>query len=118
MVAGPAATAVTVPFADTVATEVLLLFHVTFLFVAVGGFITAERVSVPFTTRLVVGLRETPVTATVAGFVGAVGPVDPVGFVESVGVGLGLGESSHPAIAHKIIAATKITPNNFLKSFI
>jgi len=61
----PAATAVTTP-PDTVATAVLLLLHVTFLFVALEGVIVAIRVSVPpGTIRLVDDLfRVTPLTAT------------------------------------------------------
>ena len=46
MVASPGATAVTFPFWSTVATAVLLLSHVTLLFVAVEGSIVAVRVSV------------------------------------------------------------------------
>jgi len=63
--ADPAATAVTTPF-DTVALEVSLLLHVTFLFVALEGAIAAVRVSVPpGTIRLVDDLfRVTPLTAT------------------------------------------------------
>jgi hypothetical protein len=77
MVAVPAATAVTVPLDDTVATEALPLLHVTLLFAALDGSITAERVSVPPTTRLVVDLRETPVTAMLVGGVGVVGVLPP-----------------------------------------
>jgi hypothetical protein len=63
MSAVPAATAVTTPFADTVATGLLLLFHVTFWFVALKGIIEATRVSVAPSLRLVVDLlRVTPVT--------------------------------------------------------
>jgi hypothetical protein len=66
MVALPAATAVTVP-PDTVATEVALLLHVTFLFVALEGAMVAVSVSVLPTVRLVVVLfNVTPVTAIVA----------------------------------------------------
>jgi hypothetical protein len=49
IVAVPASTAVTVPLALTVATDVLLLVHVTFLFVAFDGLIYETIVSVfPF----------------------------------------------------------------------
>jgi hypothetical protein len=43
MVAVPAATAVTMPLADTVAIGVLLLDHVTFWFVAPDGVIAGTR---------------------------------------------------------------------------
>ena len=46
MVAVPSATAVTLPFASTVATEVLSELHVTVLFVALSGFTVAVRVAV------------------------------------------------------------------------
>ena len=46
IVADPAETGVTVPPCDTVATELLLVLHVTFWFVALAGTIVAERVSV------------------------------------------------------------------------
>ena len=65
IVAVPVLTPVTTPPVDTMATAVLLLLHVTFLFVALEGSILAKRVSVPFTARLVdVLLRDTPVTGT------------------------------------------------------
>jgi hypothetical protein len=47
MVAVPAATAVTRPFADTVAAEVLLLVHVRFWFVALDGVMAGVGASVP-----------------------------------------------------------------------
>jgi len=62
MVAVPTLTAVTKP-PDTVATAVLLLLHVTFLFVALEGSILAKRVSAPPTARLVDAFKDTPVTA-------------------------------------------------------
>jgi hypothetical protein len=46
MVAEPADTAVTMPLLLTVATDVLLLLQVTFLFVAFVGSTVAERVTV------------------------------------------------------------------------
>ena len=65
MVAVPAATAVTRPALLTVATEVLLLVHVTVLSVALSGATVAVSVSVPPTVRVVDSLlRLTPVTAT------------------------------------------------------
>jgi len=65
MVAVPAATALTSPPADTVATEVLLLLHVTFWFVAVEGAMVAIRSSASPTVRFVdVLFSVTPVTAT------------------------------------------------------
>jgi hypothetical protein len=64
MDAVPAATAVTVPF-DTVATEVALLLHVTFLFVALAGATVAVKASVFPTSRdNVVLFNVTPVTDT------------------------------------------------------
>jgi hypothetical protein len=65
MVAFPAPTAVTTPL-FTVATPVLLLDHVTFLFVAFVGVTVAVRVAVaPPTARLRVdGASVTPVTET------------------------------------------------------
>jgi hypothetical protein len=66
MVAVPALTAVTVPLL-TVATPLLLLDHVTFLFVALLGATVATSVSLLPTVRLVDGLLSvTPVTATLA----------------------------------------------------
>ena len=66
MVAEPPATAVTLPLASTVATEVLELVQVTFLFVASLGVIVAIRVSVePFAKDRLVLFRLTPVTGTV-----------------------------------------------------
>jgi hypothetical protein len=65
MVALPTDTAVTKPFDETVATEVALLLHDAFLFVALKGAMVAVNVSVPPTVRLVeVLLRDTPVTVT------------------------------------------------------
>jgi hypothetical protein len=68
MVAVPSATAVTVadrPLPDTDATELLLLDHVTFLFVALLGAMVAVRLSVAPTLRLEEFLlRVTPVTET------------------------------------------------------
>jgi hypothetical protein len=67
MVALPAAKAVTKPFDDTVATEVELLLHDTFLFVALEGAMVAVNVSVLPTVRLVDDLfKVTPVTGTEA----------------------------------------------------
>jgi len=63
IVAVPTLTPVTTPPSDTVATAVLLLFHVTFLFVALEGVIVTVRYSVPFTTRLVdVLFKDAPFT--------------------------------------------------------
>jgi hypothetical protein len=60
----PAATALTVP-PDTVATAVLLLLHVTFLFVALAGATVAVNVSeLPTVIVVEVLFRVTPVTAT------------------------------------------------------
>jgi hypothetical protein len=53
IIAFPAATALTTPVAETVAIAVLLLLHVTFLFVALVGETVAINVSVPPTVRLV-----------------------------------------------------------------
>jgi hypothetical protein len=65
MTALPALAAVTVPF-ETLATEVLLLFHFTFLFVALVGETVAVSESVPPTIRLEdVLFKVTPVTETV-----------------------------------------------------
>ena len=59
----PALMPETTPPDDTVATAVLLLFHVTFLFVALEGVIVTVRYSVPFTTRLVdVLFKDAPFT--------------------------------------------------------
>jgi hypothetical protein len=66
MVAVPAATAVTTPLELTVATEVLLLLHVTLLLVAFAGDTVAVKVAVWPTVKLnVVGDTVTPVTGTV-----------------------------------------------------
>jgi hypothetical protein len=66
MVAVPAKTAVTKPVAETVATEVLLLLHVTALFVALAGAMVAVNwVVEPVVTERDVALSVTPVTATV-----------------------------------------------------
>jgi cytochrome b561 len=65
MVAIPALTPVTKPLFDTVATAVLLLLHVTFLFVALAGVMVGIRVSVPLTSMAVLALfNDTPVTGT------------------------------------------------------
>jgi hypothetical protein len=65
MVVDPALTAVTNPSSDTVATPVLPLLHVTFLFVALAGAIIAYRVSVlPSRIEVDVLSRVTPVTVT------------------------------------------------------
>jgi hypothetical protein len=56
MFALPTATAVTRPLLFTVATAVLLLAHVTFLFVALAGRTVAVRVSEPPTTSVIVFL--------------------------------------------------------------
>ena len=72
MVAEPAATAVTKPEEETVATDELLLDQLTFLFVALDGSTVATRVSAPPTVRLVVVLFRltletvTSLTVTVA----------------------------------------------------
>jgi hypothetical protein len=64
IVALPAATALTVP-PDIVATEALLVFHVTFLFVALAGATVAVNVSLLPAVMLVDDLfKVTPVTAT------------------------------------------------------
>ena len=66
IVALPAATPFTVPFASTVATFVLLLFHVTSWFVALLGATVAVNVVVfPFVILVLVLFKLTPVTATV-----------------------------------------------------
>ena len=63
IVASPGDTAVTFPLWSTVATAVLLLSHVTLLFVAVEGSIVAVRVSVlPFSRLNSALLSLTPVT--------------------------------------------------------
>lgn len=63
IVAVPAATAVTFPAVETVATLVLLLLQVTFLFVAFDGVTVAVSVSVAFGANVsVVLFRLTPVT--------------------------------------------------------
>jgi hypothetical protein len=65
IVAFPAATAVTKPLDETLATESALLLHVTVLFVALEGATVAVNVSVLPTARLVdVLFNVTPVTAT------------------------------------------------------
>jgi hypothetical protein len=65
IVALPAATALTTPLDDTVATEVALLLHVTALFVALEGETVAIKISVPPTVRLVDALfKVTLVTET------------------------------------------------------
>ena len=66
IVAVPAATPVTTPDELTVATEVLLLVHVTLLLVALAGDTVAVSVVVePALTLTVVGDTVTPVTGTV-----------------------------------------------------
>ena len=61
----PTPTPVTTPPVDTVAAAVLLLFHVTFWFVALEGSILTKRISMPSTIRLVDFLfRETRITGT------------------------------------------------------
>jgi hypothetical protein len=66
MVALPADIAVTVPVDDTNATAVLLLFHDTFLLVALEGETVALRVSLaPTVNERLVLLRLTPVTPTI-----------------------------------------------------
>ena len=66
IVALPAATAVTVPLFETVATEVLLEVHVTVLFAASLGVTVAVRLPVaPTLSVSVVGLSVMPVTAIV-----------------------------------------------------
>jgi len=66
MLAEPAETAVTLPLASTVETEVLEDVQVTALLVAFVGLTVAVKVSVPPTVREVAFLfRVTPVTATV-----------------------------------------------------
>ena len=66
MAALPAATAVTTPVELTVATAVLLLDQVTFLFVALLGATVAVNVVVePTFTLALVGDTVTPVTGTV-----------------------------------------------------
>ena len=73
MVAVPSATAVTVPFAETVATAGLLLDHVTALLVAVAGATVIDSVSVlPTANGNVVLFSDTPVTDTVVGGGGGV----------------------------------------------
>jgi hypothetical protein len=66
MVALPVDTALTTPFADTVATEILLLLHVIALLVASAGWTVAVNVSEAPTSRESVFLfRDTPVTGIV-----------------------------------------------------
>jgi hypothetical protein len=66
MIAFPADTAVITPIEDTVATDSSLLFHVTFLFVALEGVIVVKRVSEEPVLILVVDLlRETLVTGMI-----------------------------------------------------
>ena len=61
----PAATAVTSPSLSTVATDVLLLVHVTNLFVAFIGLTVAVKVTFsPTFNVFVVSLKFTPVTGT------------------------------------------------------
>jgi hypothetical protein len=62
IVADPGATAVTMPFDDTVATALLLLTQLKALFVALEGVIVGTRVSAAPTKRLVDAFNETPVT--------------------------------------------------------
>ena len=63
IVAVPAALAVTTPDVETVATDVLLLLQVTFLFVAVEGDTVAVSCSVAFLARVIEDLLSvTPVT--------------------------------------------------------
>jgi hypothetical protein len=65
MVAVPMSIAVTLPSVLTVATAVLLLFHVTFLFVASVGVTVAVSVLVePFSRESVVGMTVTSITGT------------------------------------------------------
>jgi hypothetical protein len=59
----PAATPVTTPLADTVATALLLLLHDTFWFVAWDGVTDGIMSSVAPTSRLVDDFKDTPVTA-------------------------------------------------------
>jgi len=65
---------------------------------------------------------ETPVTATVVGFVGVVGVTEGGSVLPPVLLPVVLPPSSpkrsQDAIAHTIIAATKIIPNSFLKLLI
>jgi hypothetical protein len=64
IVADPPPTAVTSPVVFTVATDVLLDDHVTFLFVAFAGVTVAVSCIVAFTFTVDdVGVTETPVTA-------------------------------------------------------
>ena len=68
MVAVPAATAVTKPELFTVATAVLLELQVTVLFVALeGATVSVNWLVPPYGIEAVVGLTDTPVTATVEG---------------------------------------------------
>ena len=65
MVASPAATAATLPLVSTVATVVLLLSQVTFLFVALSGFTVAVKVTLSPVNRDSSALsRVTSVTET------------------------------------------------------
>ena len=65
MVAVPGATPLTLPLASTVATDVSLLLHVTFLLVASAGVTLAVNGTVFLaSTVAVAGLTLTPVTAT------------------------------------------------------
>ena len=65
IVAVPAVTPVTLPLLSTVATDVLLLLHVTVLTLASFGATVAESCATsPIAISLVVGLTVTPVTGT------------------------------------------------------
>ena len=78
MIAVPAATAFTFPFASTVATLVFEEVHFTPLFVAFEGETVAETLNVPPTSNVVFPLfKEIPVTAT--GFTVTVTVVRTVG---------------------------------------
>ena len=70
--------AVTTPVDETDAISVLLLFHVTALFVAVAGAMVAARVSVLPAVRVIVDLlSDTPVTGTVVTGAGLVRVLNP-----------------------------------------
>jgi hypothetical protein len=65
IVAVPTALAVTSPLALTVATELLLVLHITFLLEALAGDIVADNCCVAFTIKEAeIGFTDTPVTAT------------------------------------------------------
>ena len=99
MVAEPAATAVTLPLASTVATDVLLLLQFIALSVALSGATVAVRVSVPPSVSSTdVLFKETLVTATVADVGGVSGSTGVVGSVGVVGTSGATGVSGSGSV--------------------